>query len=1234
MKSRLKNSGYQLDEDKNIWIRADYRGIAYNDGDEIETRIRGIIQSSEDISVLSTELRGKVTDWASLYHLSGVRANILRPFQASLKGDILEIGAGCGAITRYLGEQGANVLALEGSPRRAGIARLRTRDLENVTVLSEKFDEFKTEETFDVVTLIGVLEYANMFTPGDEPALNMLKRVRQLLKPSGKLIIAIENQLGLKYFAGAPEDHLGIPMYGVEGRYKKHQPQTFGRKVLEEMLISAGFSSSQFMAPFPDYKLPTSIVTESGFKNPKFDAAAFAWQSAKRDHQLPLCTHFSLELAWSDVVKNGLGLDMANSFLILASTESTPFAKTNILAYHYSAERLADYCKSIHFIGKDKDIEVIYTPLRTGFNQASQVDGPVDFEFPKDEKYSLGKTFSWQFIQIVNQDGWTFDEVGSYFKRYIKILEECISQGGFPIKLKSSKDLIPGKYFDSLPQNIVITAEGTPVLFDTEWDLKGDLELGRLLLRAMLNLLPLVSRFGKNSTYDELTRRQFIDEVFSCIRINVGEADINRYLQLESEVQNQIFGRPLGYQMDWGLREELNFLNTSLYARKRDQDVAQLAVKIEQLNDVVLDFEQSRSWQMTKPLRKAMKLIKKSRLFAQELPNSIHIILYKRGGIRILARKWLKILRDEGFIEFYIRLKKAIRNIRIKNQDNFGLWLAQYSDISDLDPLALKSKIEGFERLPLISILMPVYKTNPQWLSEAIVSVIGQSYPHWELCIADDASQDIQLRNILDEYSKKDHRIKVHFSNINEHISAASNHALDLATGEWTGLLDHDDLLDKNALLWVVDSINANTNAALIYSDEAKTDENGNKFDPYFKPDWNRDLFYSQNYICHFGVYKTSTLKEIGGFRIGFEGAQDYDLALRFTENISEEGIVHIPRLLYYWRAHQLSTAQSGSAKNYAKTAGQRALQEHLDRLGILATAVSTNDGYRVSYSLPEDPPLVSLIIPTRNGKTLVKQCIESIVNKTIYQNYEIILVDNSSDDEESLSYFKELQDNYGVRVFAYDGEFNYSAINNFAVSKAKGDLICLVNNDIEVISPEWLSEMVSLAIQPRIGAVGAKLLYPDSSLQHGGVVLGIGGVAGHSHKHLADGDPGYFNRVNLISSYSAVTAACLLIRKEIFLNLGGLNEQDLKVAFNDVDFCLRVQEGGFDNVWTPYAKLFHHESATRGFEDNPEKVARFNSEAEYMKHRWNNFLLRDPAYNANLSLEREDFGFAFPPRI
>ncbi|BDT76521.1 hypothetical protein PKF023_03240 [Polynucleobacter yangtzensis] len=1234
MKNTLKNLGYRFDDERAIWRHPEYRGISYNDGDEIETRIGGIIASSEDISVLSTELRGKVTDWASLYHLSSVRSNILRPYQKIFKGDVLEIGAGCGAITRYLGEQGANILALEGSPRRASIARSRTRDLENVTVLSERFDQFKTDQTFDVITLIGVLEYANLFTPGDEPALNMLKRVRQLLKPTGQLIIAIENQLGLKYFAGAPEDHLGTPMYGVEGRYQKDQPQTFGKKVLEEMLVKSELSHSQFMAPFPDYKLPTSIVTESGFKSPNFDAAAFAWQSVKKDHQLPPCTHFSLELAWADVVKNGLGLDMANSFLILASPAAAGVPSTDILAYHYSAERLASYCKETLFISKDHDVDVVHFPLKTNFNKISDLDGPVNFLFPESQKYSLGKTLSWEFIQIVSRDGWTFEEVGKYFKRYVRILEGLISKDGGLAELKSCQDLVPAKYFDGIPQNIVITPEGAPIFFDTEWVLKTDIELGRVLLRAILNLLPLVSRYGKNISYDELTHRQFIEQVFSSVGINVSDDDINYYIQQESEVQNQIYGRPLEKPMEWGLGNHLNFLNTYLYSRKKDQEVVQNVHTISQLNDAIRMYENSKSWILTRPLRKSVKLAKKISSFIKNLPNTIRNKLHLENGVQAQVKSWLKILRDEGFVEFLKAIKKFIRRIGTEKQSAFSIWLDQYSALFNSAEENLNSKSKDFERTPLISIVMPVYKTNHQWLKEAIESVIQQSYPHWELCIADDASQDGKLREILESYAAKDARIKVYFSNINEHISAASNHALTLATGEWVGLLDHDDLLDKNALLWIVGSINENPNASLIYSDEAKIDEVGNKFAPYFKPDWNRDLFYSQNYICHFGAYKTSILKDVGGFRLGFEGAQDYDLALRFIEKISDGDIVHVPRLLYYWRAHQLSTAQSGSAKNYAKDAGKRALQEHLDRIGIRANVNSTIDGYRVSYALPKNLPLVSLIIPTRNSKALVEQCIESIIKKTKYQNYEIILVDNGSDENESLNYFKTAEIEYGIRVIKYDGEFNYSAINNYAASEAKGELLCLVNNDIEVISPEWLGEMVSLAIQPRVGAVGAKLLYSDSSLQHGGVVLGVGGVAGHSHKYLSDGGAGYFNRANLISSYSAVTAACLLVRKELFLMVGGLNESNLKIAFNDVDFCLKLQEAGYANVWTPYAKLFHHESATRGPEDSPEKVNRFNSEVEYMKKRWDSILGKDPAYNPNLTLEREDFSLAFPPRM
>ena len=386
--------------------------------------------------------------------------------------------------------------------------------------------------------------------------------------------------------------------------------------------------------------------------------------------------------------------------------------------------------------------------------------------------------------------------------------------------------------------------------------------------------------------------------------------------------------------------------------------------------------------------------------------------------------------------------------------------------------------------------------------------------------------------------------------------------------------------------------------------------------------------------VCHLGVYRTDLVKDVGGFRVGFEGAQDYDLALRCSEKLDRNQIVHIPRVLYHWRIHSGSTAMAGDEKPYAAMAGVKALDDHLQRKGNIGhTELLPMGMYRVHYACPDVTPLVTLIIPTRNAYSLVKQCIDSIQQLTSYSNYEIILIDNGSDDPVSLEYFAALDQQDNIRVMRDDGPFNYSALNNGAVRMARGELIGLINNDIEVITPGWLDEMVSIALQPNVGAVGARLWYPDDRLQHGGVVVGIGGVAGHSHKYLPKGDYGYFCRAGLIQEFSAVTAACLIIKKSIFEQVGGLDEANLKIAFNDVDFCLRVQEAGYINVWTPFAELYHHESATRGLEDTPEKKERFSNEVLYVQARWPK-IQEDYAYNPNLTLDHEDFGLAWPPRV
>jgi len=623
-------------------------------------------------------------------------------------------------------------------------------------------------------------------------------------------------------------------------------------------------------------------------------------------------------------------------------------------------------------------------------------------------------------------------------------------------------------------------------------------------------------------------------------------------------------------------------------------------------------------------------------------------LIKNSGGLRNLFNKIFTHIRTHGLRSFWAIFTRVIRGalpnsyslnkqLHLESfliRNDYQKWLAKYDGLFSSEQEMIKTKLANFQSKPLISIIMATYNSNPEWLKDAIESVRGQTYQNWELCIADDASSKLEVKACLTTYAEKDSRIKYILRSENGHISAATNSALELSTGEWAAFLDHDDVLEKNALYWVVEAINRKPNARLFYSDEDKLNGNNHRYDAYFKPDWNRDLFYSHNLICHLAVYYKPMIDAIGGCRAGYEGAQDYDLALRFIEQIEDEQVHHIPRILYHWRAHQLSTASSLNAKDYAEKAGLKSLTDHFQRLSKNVEVTCVTGGYRVHYLLPPNPPKVSVIIPTYNAEKLVRQCIESILQKTTYSNYEILLVDNNSDDESAIRYFSQIETKYGVKVIQDRRPFNYSAINNSAVNQASGDLILLLNNDIEVISPEWLSELVSFAIQPGVGAVGAKLLYPNNTIQHAGVITGIGGVAGHSHKHLDQKARGYFSRAQLISSFSAVTAACLVVKKEIFLAVGGLNEAQLAIAFNDVDLCLKIREAGYRNIFTPYAVLYHHESATRGLEDSPEKKLRFLKEINFMKAKWGDALVRDPAYSPNLTLDYEDFSFAWPPRV
>ena len=529
---------------------------------------------------------------------------------------------------------------------------------------------------------------------------------------------------------------------------------------------------------------------------------------------------------------------------------------------------------------------------------------------------------------------------------------------------------------------------------------------------------------------------------------------------------------------------------------------------------------------------------------------------------------------------------------------------------------------------PLLSIVVPTYNTDPAMLRACLDSVLAQGYPHWELCIADDASTDARVRMILEGYAQKDERIKVTCRPVNGHIVAASNSALALASGEFVVLLDHDDALAPHALFEVVKALQARPSAQLVYSDEDKLDPKGRRCAPYFKPDFSPDLLYSQNYISHLGVYRRALVQAVGGFRPGYEGSQDYDLVLRCVARIADaRDIVHVSHVLYHWRMAEGSTASGQEQKTYTTEAARRALQDYFDSTRQpVSVSVIAPGLYRQHWAIPEPTPLVSLIVPTRDCHDVLKTCIDSILQHTSYGNYEILIVDNQSTCPRTLDYMARLEAEGRARVLRYDLPFNYSAINNFAAREARGSILGLINNDVEVIGPDWLSEMVSHAVRQDIGCVGAKLYYPDDTIQHGGVVCGIGGVAGHSHKYRARDDDGYFSRMRIAHNTSAVTAAALLLRREVFELVGGLDETGLRVAFNDVDLCLKVMQAGYRNLWTPFAELYHHESISRGSDETPEKRERFQQECAVMQARWSDVLARDPYYNPNLTLRREDY--------
>lgn len=582
-------------------------------------------------------------------------------------------------------------------------------------------------------------------------------------------------------------------------------------------------------------------------------------------------------------------------------------------------------------------------------------------------------------------------------------------------------------------------------------------------------------------------------------------------------------------------------------------------------------------------------------------------------------QKGFRYLKHYGPKEFWIRLHERFEPEEVQ----YGPWYQAY--VPDQETLEAQKK-HKFDYRPLISIAVPAYQTPVEFLKQMIESLISQTYPEWELCIANASPDNEEMQRVLADYSAKDSRVR--FCNLKENLGIAenTNRAFSMAKGEFMGLLDHDDLLAPNALYEIVQALQDHPQADALYTDEDKvTTELDEHFQPHLKPDFNLDLLRSNNYICHFFVVRRSIVEKAGGFRKEFDGAQDYDFIFRCTENARE--VLHVPEILYHWRTHKASTADNPASKMYAFEAGKRAIEANLERTGTKGVVSHTQDlgFYHVKYPV-QGKPLVSVIIPNKDEKETLQTCMEMLNNNTSYQNFEIIIIENNSTTDEIFRYYKELSKDPRIHLLRWGKEFNYSAINNFGVAHAKGEYLLFLNNDIKSINPDWMEELLGVCQRPEVGGVGAKLIYPDNTIQHAGCVVGMGGIAGHMFVDMPADRTGYLHKASLLQDMSAVTAACLMMKKEVFEEAGGFTEE-LAVAFNDVDLCLKVRKNNHLIVYDPYAKLYHMESKTRGAEDSKEKVRRFQTEIEYMRCHWLDILKNgDPYYNKNLSLTKWNY--------
>ena len=1304
----------------------------YTDG-AVEDRLLEIVTDTPEEELEKVIAQEK--DWAILYHLSKVRENIIDALDFTGDEEVLEVGAGPGAVTGALTARARTVTAIDLSMKRSLINATRHKDAGNLQILVGNFADIEPHlpRTYDVITLIGVFEYARAYIHAEDPYGEFLRLLLAHLKENGRLIIAIENRLGLKYWAGCREDHTGNLFEGIENYPDAPGVQTFSRPELERMFENAGAHDWRFFYPYPDYKLPRVVYSDGhlpglGELNTNiynFDRERLvlfneqnAFDSLIEAGEFPLFSNsYLVEL--KKRAASGRGAEEPGRLYARFSNERRrAFAiRTDIRLLEDGTkvvEKSACYEEGINHTEAMADharkLEQQYKDTKLSINRVLGIKKPGTICFEYLESRS---TLEEKAVALLKQG--KQEEALSLIRELASLVRSAADR---PFAMTPEFETVFGlshyareavcasvSDLDMTAENILISPDGSDwTLIDYEWTFSFPVPVDFVIYRIWHYFLsraglPEKEKILEQEGFDGRTADLFntmekslqayfkgeavpLRELYSAI--SPGLRDIEAELMLEEHHGKQILEGTLYY-----LRDETeaftpeNSISTAMHADENGRfEVTFPLQQLGQIKKLRWDPAENRLLKIRICEVEADRLVMITPMNAFDKDgwdefwtmDPAYSLEGDFSGLETVTvrgeLKWINLLsslgdmaqiraeRDAYYEEMErlrahmnaLRSTKAFKGIevlrRIRNfimarvrgmylfrDKNAGPKMYQkwFREHKASEAELAAQRITVLSGGPKISILVPTYQTPESYLKDMIDSVKAQTYGNWELCIADasigpDGERNGQIVSVLKEYADADARILVKYLEKNEGISENTNAAAAMASGDYIALLDHDDLLAPNALFEVAQAV-IGTGADMLYTDEDKIAmDGGDHFDPNLKPDFSPDLLRSHNYITHLLVLRTDLFMLSGGLRAEYNGAQDYDLIFRCSEKA--EKIVHIPKILYYWRMHNASTAANPKSKMYAYEAGQKAIEDHLKRMGYAGTVERLEmwGMNRVRYDTPGEP-LVSVIIPNKDHVSDLDRCVQSLLTKSDYRKLELIIAENNSEQAETFAYYEKICSQYPqVRVIKWEKPFNYSAINNFGAQEARGSYLLLLNNDTELIEPSSVREMLGFCMREDVGAVGAKLFFKDNTVQHAGIVLGFGGFAGHVFSGRKKKDNGFMLRARIAGNYSAVTGACLMVSKKHYFEVGGLNEE-LAVALNDVDFCLKLREKGYVNVFTPFAQWYHFESKSRGYEDTPEKKERFGKEIAVFRRRWGSVVdAGDPYYNPNFSVDREPF--------